>query len=169
MADIYISSWVNTDHRYWMSRKKTNRADRIRPTPILNRTRQPMGNSRQINFQVKVMSSKIQNRTNTHRVKPKLMSVWTFLEKRNRYFWTWKKWDYMTFVYMHQSNKNSPAWKLEVKWWSLASEMRVALMATAILGDFLTVYGYSLFIWLVLLFYPVDIYIPPLWHKVKKN
>ena len=70
---------------------------------------------------------------------------------------------------MHQSNKNSPAWKLEVKWWSLASEMRVALMATAILGDFLTVYGYSLFIWLVLLFYPVDIYIPPLWHKVKKN
>ena len=63
---------------------------------------------------------------------------------------------------MNQSNKNSSTWKLEVRWWSLANEMCVALMATAILGDFLTFYGYSLFIWLFLLFYPVDIYIPAL-------
>ena len=91
------------------------------------------------------------------------------IEKRNRYFWTWKKWDYVIFVYMNQSNKNSSTCKLEVRWWSLANEMCMALMATAILGDFLTFYGYGLFIWLFLLFYPVDIYIPPLWQKVKRN
>ena len=73
------------------------------------------------------------------------------IEKRNRCFWTWKKWDYMTFVYMQQNNKNSSTLKLEVKWWSLANEMCAALMVTAILGNFLTFYGYSLFIWLFLL------------------
>ena len=54
MADRYISSWVNTDHRYWMSRKNTNSADRISPTPMLNSTSRQMGYSSRKNFQVNV-------------------------------------------------------------------------------------------------------------------
>ena len=43
VADIYIRSCVNTDHKYWTSRKNTNSADKISPTPILNSTKQVMG------------------------------------------------------------------------------------------------------------------------------
>ena len=85
MADMYISSWVNTDQRYWISRKKTKRAERMRPTPTLNRTRQQTGYTSRMNFQVKVILSRMQNTKNTQRVKPKLMRVWTFLENRKRY------------------------------------------------------------------------------------
>ena len=76
---------VNTDHKYWMSRKKTNNAESIKPTPTLNSTRQVMGYSSRTNFHVNVMWSKMQNKKNTHRVRPKLMRVCTFLENRNRY------------------------------------------------------------------------------------
>ena len=55
---------------------------------MLNSTRHPTGKRRQMNFQVKVMLSRTQNTKNTHRVRPKLMRVWTFLEKRNRYLGT---------------------------------------------------------------------------------
>ena len=92
MADIYSSSWVKTDHRYWMSRKKTKRAERTNPTPMLNRTRQQMGYKSRTNFQVKVMLSKMQKAKKTQRVRPKFMRVWTFFENRKRYFGT------LTFV-----------------------------------------------------------------------
>ena len=92
MADIYIRSWVKTDQRYWMSRKKTKRAERTKPTPMLKTTRQQMGYSRQINFHVKTILSSMQNTKNTPKVRPKLISVCTFLENKKRYFGT------LTFV-----------------------------------------------------------------------
>ena len=88
MADMYIRSIVNTLHKYCMSRKKTNNADKISPTPILNKTKQQIGYNKKINFHVKVMLSIIAKTKNTHNVSPKLISVWTFLENRNKYFGT---------------------------------------------------------------------------------
>ena len=75
MAERYISSCVNIDQRYWISRKNTNRAERISPTPILNRTRKNMGYRRKISFHVNVMPSRTQSRKKTQRVSPKLINV----------------------------------------------------------------------------------------------
>lgn len=72
--------------------KKTNSAERIRPTPMLNNTRQQTECNSRINFLVKVILSRIQKTKKTQRVKPKLISVWTFFENRKIYFGT------LTFV-----------------------------------------------------------------------
>lgn len=88
MADKYIRSRVNTLHRYCISRKKTNIADKIIPIPILNTTRQRMGMIREKNAQVNTIPSKMQNRKKTISVSPKLISVCRFFESRKRYFGT---------------------------------------------------------------------------------
>ena len=88
MADIYIRSCVNTDHRYCTSRKKTNRAERISPTPMLKSISEKMGISSSTNFHVNATLSMIQNTKNTTSTRPKLMSACTFLENRNRYLGT---------------------------------------------------------------------------------
>ena len=71
-----------------MSRKNTNSADKISPTPMLNSSSSTMGYTSNISFQVNVMLSMMQNTKNTHSVMPKLISVCTFLENRNRYLGT---------------------------------------------------------------------------------
>ena len=88
MAEAYISSWVKMLHRYWISRKNTNSAERISPTPMLNSTSRQMGYSSRKNRHVNVMWSKAQNTKKMHSVRPKLMRVCTFLENRNRYLGT---------------------------------------------------------------------------------
>ena len=85
---MYIRSCVKTLQRYCMSRKKTNRADRISPRPRFRSTRQAIGYSSRTKRQVNVIWSSAQNTKNTHSVRPKLMRHWTFLEKRKRYFGT---------------------------------------------------------------------------------
>ena len=88
MADAYINSCVKIDHKYCTSRKKTNRADRINPMPMLNRSKERIGTSSSINFQVNVIPSMRQKIKNTTSTNPKLMSACTFFEKRNRYLGT---------------------------------------------------------------------------------
>ena len=71
-----------------MSRKKTKRAERTKPTPMLKSTRQQMGYRSRMNFQVKIMLSARQNTKKILSVSKKLINVWIFFEKRNRYFGT---------------------------------------------------------------------------------
>ncbi len=71
-----------------MSLKNTNSADKMRPTPILNRTSSAIGYSRKIQRHVNVMSSMIQKMTKTQKVKPKLIRHWTLFDIRNKYFGT---------------------------------------------------------------------------------
>ena len=64
---------VNTSYRYEISRKNTNSADRISPTPILKMVRQQIGYSSVRNFHVNCTPSIAAKTKNTSSVNPKLM------------------------------------------------------------------------------------------------
>ena len=83
-----MMSWVNIPHRYCMSRKNTNSAERIKPTPKLNTIRHPTGYTSSKNFQVNGMPSIATKVKKISSVKPKLISDDTFWDSRNRYFGT---------------------------------------------------------------------------------
>ena len=75
-------------HKYCISRKNTNNADKINPIPKLKIIKQAIGYKRKINFHVKAIPSAATNAKKMINVNPKLMRDETFCEKRNRYFGT---------------------------------------------------------------------------------
>ena len=79
---------MKTLQRYCISRKKTNNAERIKPTPRLNITRQQIGIIRVKNNQENAIPSIAQKIMKIINVRPKFMREDMFLENRNRYFGT---------------------------------------------------------------------------------
>ena len=69
-----------------MSLKNTYRADKTRPTPLLNRTRQQIGKRSIKKLKCKEMLSAKTNTKKTHKVRPKFIKEETFFDSRNKYF-----------------------------------------------------------------------------------
>ena len=81
-------SWVRMPHKYCISRKNTNSADRTSPIPRLNIIMQPVGYSKRKKRHVKGIPSTATKVKKIRSVSPKLIRDETFWEKRNKYLGT---------------------------------------------------------------------------------
>lgn len=88
MADNHISSCVIIPHKYCISLKNTNSADKINPSPRLKIIRHTVGKIKHKNFHVNGMPSKATKPKKTSNVKPKFIKEDTFCENKKRYFGT---------------------------------------------------------------------------------
>ena len=69
-----MSNCVTIPHKYCISRKKTNNAERIKPIPILNTIRQRIGKMSDKNVHVNGIPSNATNAKYIKSVKPKLIN-----------------------------------------------------------------------------------------------